>query len=294
VNNPGYVRIEGADLPAYVQRAQALLEASRLSQAFPDVRGVSRLLGEMARDGEAVMVSTHSGWPLLEECTRIRGYPPAAQAELKRGRRMLPARRAELERLAALVLPPVSSTRVVLVEELKGSRRYQVWRDAYDLERDKFMRLGVHFSTSDTRCVVLPRSGVPKLTGAFESTVERLSGYGCRAVWGRLTKTTALQLEEVSVATLGPLQQPMTRNFHGLAPLFEGFPQEGILQCGLERASLELDGHRGEDPFADASAMTGFEVGTYRERRWTSTAGIAPALTQWLLERNVKSHVKVA
>ncbi len=288
-----YFKLEDASLAAYVRRAQRLLEASRMPQLFPDARAASRLLGEMGRQGGAVNVSTFSGWPLLEECTRVRGYPKAAREELERSRRFAPERKAELERLAALQLPPVTETRVLLVEEGKRAHRFQVWRDAYDLEWDLFVRMGVHLSATDARHLKLARTGVASLVPAFERMVERLLGYGCRGVWRRLSKLEGLRLEEVSVSALGPLQLHGTGEMAVLKPLFEGCLDAAILHAPLERASVELKGHRNDDPLV-APRDEVFEVGTYRERRWAATADIAKPLSQWLASRGVRLPVKVA
>lgn len=290
---PRYLKLEDAALTAYVRRAQRLLEASRLPQLFPDSRAASRLLGEMGRQGGIVNVSTFSGWPLLEECTRVRGYAKAAREELGRVRRFPPGRQVELQRLAALQLPPVTETRVLLVEEGKRGHRFQIWRDAYDLEWDLFVRMGIHLSAADARHIKLARTGVASLVPTFERMVERLSGYGCRGVWTRLSKLEGLRLEEVSVSTLGPLQLHCTRGMAVLKPLFEGCLDAAILHAPLERASIELTGHRNDDPLV-APREEVFEVGTYRERRWAATADIAKPLSQWLASRGVRLPVKVA
>jgi hypothetical protein len=275
---------EGSD-PAWRAQLLGLLEVARLGAQFPDTakwRSLLELLGREGPRGRPLKVarSDVSGLPLPRALAQLHRLQFVAKEFFKTYRKQPPKEsRAFSMALAALELPPVSSTQVRLVTKGKVNR--------FMVTHERLERCAMRFTlVLDQRSgghIVLGKDQLARPSDAFLATLRRACDDSAPVAHRVLSELPGLEVVEVLRGQLGPFVS-------GLWPAPDDLPVDvrtlrgvltgatsAVLSVQLERLGADvartslLDPWVGDEPPVKDRQLA-------RERRLFCTPDVEPAL----------------
>lgn len=293
-----------------IRQSAALLQGARLSQQWPNARGVGATLAAMAHLLETDEIPLQpTGLPTYACWQRIASDAALAEAGLER----LGARAILAQKVAARGLP-VDHAQLARFDHYARLRDTGVRQrlDAIDVQVRRldgdtaWLRVVLDKLLADGRWVrvtvdVTQRgAGLARLdadiaepTEALRGLVFRTAGLGAELIWVALADQPAFTVERVTRGIIGPLRSPRA----AWPDAWAGWPSGLVLDGVLETAALDLSGDDHRDPFTDpaiavkaARATYGFHLA--RERRFTCTPDVRAPLTEWLKSKAMRCVVR--
>jgi hypothetical protein len=255
--------LTGDAIPGYLGALGAALEALRLNRTFPEWERVRAHLAAMARrpPDEPLRIDPTSGLPIPREWVRAR-----VEAELRGESALLPAR----------------AVTVALRNVRDGVASYAVQVDRLDVVTATVARYSLVVADRPGRVVSVGQLDLqpsPELRAQLEllSTQDAALGFA-------VLEQEGVRVEEVVRGVIGPAALP------GAGP---SLPVGGlVLSACLERASIDLEDQRVDDPLADSVTLfSGARVGLTRARRWAVPTAELAAFTAWLRGRGSRNLV---
>lgn len=270
---PGVV-LGQADADAYVRAFAAAVEALRLNRQFPDWERVREHLRAIHRscfnlessdtspDGSGLRLDPRSGLPVPRAWIRAR-----VEAELAGAAGLLPAREVH----------------VALRNVRDGRASYAVRVDRLDVVSATVARYTLILADRPGRNVSEGELALRAADG-FRAKLELLSTQDAALAFAALTEA-GLEVEDVVRGVVGPALVPGRAGIE--------IPASGlVLSACLERASLDLQGQRVDDPLIDTIVLpANARFGLTRARKWAAPAADVPAVRAWLDARNSRGLV---
>lgn len=255
--------LAGAELQEYCATAAALIQAGRLSRAYPDPERCAAFLTALApstRGPQArLSLDLQSGLPSLKDLVDVQADAKVAAGHLREvesrpsHRPLTAAGQARVEyyrRLKPLGSLWTLEAKLRRIDQRRGCAAFEVVYDRYDPAETVFVRHTILLEQEDTfwGSAFLERRGdFSAQTDAFREKMERFTQDDSELAFLLLGQVPGLRVEEVVRGRIGPLWSPWAPP----PPEFSGAPEPAyILHLPLDRSSLTLDCDRGDDPFA--------------------------------------------
>ena len=315
--------LNGQQVGIYAHQAAKLVSAGRLNKYFPDPFGCAEYFIAMAAAiAEGVYGSIHidlaSGLPPLKDMLTVQVDREIAQAFLDEheiraaaGRPASPKVQAKLayyRRLVQCILPPLHHLEVKLrrMERARRIAMFEVLFDRYHPAEAVFVRYTLVVEQTDSMSApLLERSGDhSQQTAAFREKMEAYTQDDSEIAFLLLGNLEGVRVLEVTRGRIGPLWSPW-------APAPAGWTPSGnhdsafILHLPLDRASVDLDNDRDNDPFCtifrkflsetsrplveEEARRLGYRV--HKERKFVCTTGVAGAVRERLREAGTQNIV---
>ncbi|MBI4423925.1 MAG: hypothetical protein HY554_09375 [Elusimicrobia bacterium] len=321
-------RLAGPDLDRYAAAASRLILAGRLNRWYPDPYACSSLLrslGATFRAGvyDGAWIDLASGMPTLQEVVTVKAdrdvaaeFLQAHAARQSAGRAPTPRVAAKVEyyrRLAQLDLQAITSLDVRLrrVDPARKVAAFEAVFDRYDAAENVFARYTFLLEQKDGALgtALIERSGdYSRQTELFRDSMERYAADESELAFLLLGRMDGVRVEEVTRARIGPLWSFAAPSPPGWLPDGPEGSGEFILHLPLDRASVDLEEDRDQDPFAtiyrhflskdsrplieEEARRLGYRV--HKERKFACTAAVAPLLKQRLREAQTSNLVYVS
>ena len=319
-------RLGGQDLEAYCAAASRLVLAGRLNHWYPDPFGWADYLRALApafRQGvyDGVQLDLTTGLPTMKDFVTARADASIAEdfiaqqeSRMAAGRPSTPRVAAKLDyyrRLHAMRLPPLTRLEVRLrrVYKQRSAASFEVVFDKIDPAEMVFVRYTLLLEQADQSygSGFLERSGdYSRQTAAFREKMEKFTQDDSEIAFLLLGKVPGVRLEEVTRGRIGPLWSPWAPGPDGWGAPAAG--AEFVLHLPLDRASVDLDADRDNDPFEDIyrdflspytrplvdeeALKLGYRV--HKDRKFVSTPGALEPLTSKLREARTQNIIYTA
>ena len=316
--------LNGQEVGIYAHQAAKLVSAGRLNKCFPDPFGCAEYFTAMAAavaEGvyDGIHIDLASGLPALKDMLAVQVDRKIAQTFLDEheiraaaGRSASLKVRAKLaycQRLVQCILPPLHRLDVTLrrVDRSRRVAMFEVLFDRYHPGESVFVRYTLVLEQTDSMSVVplLERSGDhSQQTNAFREKMEAYTQDDSEIAFLLLGKLEGVRVLEVTRGRIGPLWSQW-------APAPAGWTPSGnhdsafILHLPLDRASVDLDNDRDNDPFStifrkflsetsrplveEDARRLGYRV--HKERKFVCTTEVAGAIRERLREAGTRNIV---
>lgn len=257
---------------AWREQLLRLLDVARLGHQFPDALRWRALLDLLGREGPrgtpyVLPFSPVSGLPSMKGLAKLHKLQFVAREFFKthRQRPKSDARKFSMA-LAAVELPPVSATKVVLVSRGKVDR-FLVTHERLELNA---VRFAVVVDQLSGRNVVLGADQLARLSESFERALLRACDGSATEAGRALGEVPGLQVHEVLRGQLGPFVSglwPAPADLPiDVRALREVVGQGAVLSVQLERLARDVARPAMNDPWrGDEPPVKGFNLA--RERR---------------------------
>ena len=316
--------LKGRDLNTYGSFAARLVSGGRLNKWFPDPFGCAEYFTAMAAavaEGvyDGIHVDLASGLPTLKDLLavqvdrRIAGDfldEQEARAAVERTvTARVQAKLAFYRRLVRSTLPPLNRLDVKL-RRLDRARRvvvFEVVFDRYDPGESVFARYTLVIEQTDSMWggALLERSGdYSQQTSAFREKMEAYTQGDSEIIFLLLGKVEGVRVIEVTRGRIGPLWSPWAPPPPEWAPAGAA-DAAFVLHLPLDRASVDLDKDRDNDPFAtifrkflsaasrplieEEARRLGYRV--HKERKFVCTPEAADTIRRRLDEAGTRNIV---
>jgi len=301
--------LSGDALERYCARAAELILNGRLSRAFPDPQRCAATLAALAPSARGgyrpeVAIDLASGLPAIQEMAVVVADAALAAEHLRtvgarRELRLAPVAQAKADYYRRLIGQPVGSlhgleVRLRRIDAEERSAAFEVVFDRYDAAESVFTRYTILLEQKDALWGrFIDRHGdYSKQTDAFRAKMERFTQDDSELAFLLLGQVEGLRVEEVVRGRIGPLWSPWAP----APPEFGAGPGDFILHLPLDRASLELEQDRNDDPFStmyraflssdsrmlveEQAQRLGYRV--HKDRKFSVSRGAAAALKERL------------
>ena len=263
-----------ADAALYTRACVAALEALRLNRQFPDWERVRAHLEAIHRSSFTLDSSDTS--------PHVSGLRLDPRSGLPVPRAWIRAR-VEAELAGAAGLLPAREVHVALRNVHGGRASYAVRVDRLDVVSATVARYSLILSDRPGRNV---SEGELALRAAddFRAKLELLSTQDAALAFAALTEA-GLEVEDVVRGVVGPAVVPGITHVE--------LPVRGlVLSACLERASLDLQGQRVDDPLIDTIVLPAdARFGLTRARKWAAPSAEVTAMRAWLDAHNSRGLV---
>jgi hypothetical protein len=316
--------LKGQEVDTYAGRAAALVSAGRMNKWFPDPFGcagyftaIAAAVAERVYDG--VQIDLASGLPVFKDLLTIQvdrevAPPFLAEQEIRaaagiRPSSKLQAKLAYYRRLVQSNLPPLNRLDVKLrrIDRARTVSMFEVVFDRYQLDESVFVRYTLVLEQRDSvpGRPFLERSGdYSQQTAAFREKMETYTQDDSEIAFLLVGKLEGVRVLEVTRGRIGPLWSPWTPAPPGWLAAGTG-DSAFVLHLPLDRASVELDKDRDNDPFStifrkflsdssrslveEEARRLGYRV--HKERKFVCTAAVADVIRERLREAGTQNIV---
>lgn len=318
-------RLSGPELDRYAETAARLILAGRLNKWYPDPFSCADFFRALAmREGvyEGAWIDLGSGTPTLQEIVTVKADRDVASEFLQGQAARLAAGRTPTARVAAkteyykkiftLEFSPVTSLEVKLrrVETEKKIASFEAVFDRYDAAESVFTRYTLLLQQKDQALgnALIERSGdYSRQTEAFRHAMERYMSDESEIAFLLLGRMDGVRVEEVTRARIGPLWSFAAPSPPDWLPEGPDGTGEFILHLPIDKASVDLDEDRDNDPFStiyrhflseasrplieDEARRLGYRV--HKERKFACTPGVAARLKERLRQTGMSNIVYI-
>jgi hypothetical protein len=254
---------------AYARFAERLVLGGRLNKYFPDPFGCAEYLTALSSAVamgvyEGIRIDLASGLPAFQDLLAVQADREIAQdfldqqeARSAAGRSATPKVTAKLgyyQCLCKADIPPLHSLDVKLrrVDRARSVAVFEVVYDRYDLAESVFVRYTLVLEQTDGMwgARLLGRSGdYSRQTSVFREKLEAYTQDDSEIAFLLLGKVEGVRVIEVTRGRIGPLWSPWAPPPPEWAPAGAA-DAAFVLHLPLDRASVDLDKDRDNDPFA--------------------------------------------
>jgi len=308
----------------YARFAARLVSGGRLNRWFPDPFGCAEYftaLSAAVAEGvyAGIRIDLASGMPTLKDMLAIQvdrriaeDFLGEQESRIAAGRSVtakVQAKLAYYRRLVRATIPPLYRLDVKLrrIDRARRVAAFEVMFDRYEPGESVFTRYTLVIEQTDSMWggTLLERTGdYSRQTSAFREKMEVYTQDDSEIAFLLLGKLDGVRVVEVTRGRIGPLWSPWT-------PAPAGWTPEGALEAAfvlhlpLDRASVDLEKDRDNDPFAtifrkflsaasrplieEEASRLGYRV--HKERKFVCTPEAADTIRKKLDEAGTQNIV---